>query len=195
MNPLSQIEPFFAFFDTDEGGQGGGAATGEKTAETTAPETVTRDEHQRELDRYRNQYGQEKKAREALEKRLQELEDAQKTETQRLAEKAARADELTPALEATKAELDTLRAALEAEAEAQAKLLPRHEQKLYAALPECSAAQRLEWIRTARAEAAEREKAGGLPPSGTRNPAHQKPNTELTDEERQRASRTYANSF
>src|SRR4051812_32237423 len=75
-------------------------ATAQAVGAGTAVETVTREEHQRELDRYRNEVGQAKRAQAELEKRLRELETANQTEAERLAAKAKRADELEPELAA-----------------------------------------------------------------------------------------------
>lgn len=121
----------------------------------TAQETVSKAEHQRELDRYRNEMGQ-------LKKQLQEMTDSQKSDAEKLAEKAKRADELEP-------EVKTLREALAAEVDARKKTLP---EELASLLPEGSAAQQLEWIRKATAAAEKLGKGNpALPPAGGRNPA------------------------
>lgn len=158
-----------------------------------ASETVAREEHLREVDRYRKQWGEEKKAKEELEKRLKALEDAGKSEAERLAAKAQQADELAPKVEGLTAEVETLRAALLAEVDEQKKALPKEMLDLLPA--DTSAAEQLAWVRKAKAAAEKLKPSGnGLPAAGGRN-GGTKMDTEPTEAERSAASRRYANRF
>jgi len=124
------------------------------------------DEHTRELDRLRNQAGQEKKARETAEARLAEIENASKTELQKLQERAAKADQL----EADNKRFQTV---LTAEVDARKSELPEALRDL---LPAGTPDQQLDWIRKASGAAAKLAPAGQqqqqqLPAAGGRNPA------------------------
>jgi hypothetical protein len=137
-------------------GQQGAAGAG------TGTETVSKAEHDKELDKYRNQVGQTKKQLDEALARLKQLEDAGKTEAEKLAEKAKAAEVLQPRVErleaAVKTQLDTLKAALPAE--------------VLALMPEGDVADQLLWTQKAVAAAAKLAGNGnGLPPAGGRNPA------------------------
>jgi hypothetical protein len=121
----------------------------------TGEETISRAEHQRLMDQLRNEAGQTKK-------RLKELEDASKSEAERLAEKAARADALEP-------KITRYEQALKDEIEARkAKLPPELAELVIAEDP----AEQLALIRKAEAAAAKLAPAQNtLPPAGGRNPA------------------------
>jgi septal ring factor EnvC (AmiA/AmiB activator) len=109
------------------------------TTPPTAPETVLREDHQREIDRYRNQYGQERKQREELEARIAELEQAGKSEAERLQAKAAEADQLAPRVRA-------LTKILKDQVEARRAELPEPMQAL---IPEGEPEVQLAWIEKA----------------------------------------------
>jgi hypothetical protein len=140
------------------------AAPAPQQAPKDEPKTVDRDYHQREMDRVRNQFGQEKRLREEAEAKLTQIEEASKTELQRLTEKAQKYDAAEP-------ELKELRTAIAAEVEAQKAKLPKELAEL---LPAGSPQSQLDWIRKASV-AASTLKPGQqqqqLPQSGGRNPA------------------------
>lgn len=152
-------------------GEGTGQGAGQQTASAgggqsvaTAPETVSREEHQRELDRYRNEVGQANKRLAELEKLIADRDEATKSEAEKLAAKAAKAEQLEP-------EVAALRAALTEEVEAQKGALPEAMQGL---LPSGSPAEQLAWIRKAKEAAAKITPAGSqstLPDASGRNPA------------------------
>lgn len=148
--------------ENQDQGQQGGAGAG------TGTETVSRADHEKELDRYRNQVGQEKKRADDMAARVKALEDAGKSEADRLAEKARQADELQPRVAkleaAAKGQLEALKAQLPAEV---AELMP-----------EGDVADQLAWTQKAVAAAAKLSGGAGgagsgseLPPAGDRNPA------------------------
>jgi hypothetical protein len=118
-------------------------------------ETIPKSEHQRELDRLRNELGQFKR-------RTRELEDASKSEAEKLAERAKLADTLEP-------EVTALRAALSAEVDEQQKHLPKEMLDL---MPGGSPSEQLAWIRKARQAAEKLKPAGALPTAGGRNPGN-----------------------
>jgi hypothetical protein len=105
----------------------------------TAPETIAREDHQREVDRYRNQYGQERKAREELEARIAELEQAGKSEQEKLQAKAAEAEQLAPRVRA-------LQKILKDQVEARRAELPEPMQAL---IPDGEPDVQLAWIERA----------------------------------------------
>ncbi len=153
----------------------------------TPAETVTKADHERELDRYRGQVGDANKRAKELETRLKTLEDASKSDAEKLAERAKRADELEPELTAAKAALEAAEASLQAEVDEQKKALPKEMLELLPA--EAALSEQLGWIRKARAAAEKLKPGSGLPPSGGRPGAGAKPNDEPTDAERQVAAR------
>lgn len=125
------------------------------------PTTVDRKYHLSEVDKYRNQFGQEKKRADELEAKLGQIEDANKTELQKLQEKAKKYDDAEP-------ELTALRTTITAEVEAQKAKLPK---ELADLLPAGTPQSQLEWIRKASAVAPTLKPGQQqLPPSGSRNP-------------------------
>lgn len=156
----------------------------------TAAATVPLEEHKSEVDRYRNQFGQEKKAREALEKRLQAIEDEQKPELQRLTEAAGKIPTLEAALAEKDAQIEALSGALAAEVDRQRKGLPEEIRSL---LPEgLSPVDQLAWLGKAA-----KVKAGsnGLPPSGGRAPGAAGAPAGPSDKDRQAHARHYQTRF
>ena len=165
-------------------------------AAAAAAETVTREEHLREVDRYRNQFGQEQKRAAEAEKRLKALEDANKSETERLTEKAQKADTLETTVATLTEQRDAYAAALAAEVSRQEKALPDNLRALYKALPESlSPVDQLAWLGEATKEAAKAQKQGnGLPPAGGRTGAVGA-GSEPTEAQRATDARRYANRF
>lgn len=93
--------------------------------------------------------------------KLKEIEDANKTEAEKLQEKAKKADELEP-------EVTALRASVSGLVEDLKKELPEQILKL---LPEGSPQVQLDWLRKAREAATELKGDGSrLPGAGGRNP-------------------------
>jgi len=130
-------------------------------AQQPAPQQT---EHERELDRLRNQAGQERRAREAAETELNTLRNASKTELEKLQEKAAKADQL-------EADNKRYQATLTAEVEARKATLPEAMRDL---LPAGTPDQQLDWIRKATEAAgklAPAQQQQQLPAAGNRNPA------------------------
>lgn len=140
---------------------GAPTASAPAPASQTTPETVTREQYDREMDRQRDRYGKTKARVEELEKSLAELTESQKSEAQRLAERAAKADEYEPRVK-------ELEAAFEEEVKAQVATLSEPMQKLLPA--NLAPRDRLAWVRQAR----EAEKAitpnHSLPDVGGRVP-------------------------
>jgi hypothetical protein len=92
--------------------------------------------------------------------KLKEIEDANKTEAEKLAERAKRADELEP-------ENAALRASVSALVDDLKKDLPAQILNL---LPEGTPATQLDWLRKAKTAATELKGSAELPNSGGRNP-------------------------
>lgn len=126
------------------------------------------------------------------EKRLTELEDATKTETQRLQERAERLPQVEQERDALQQRAEAAEAALSEEVDRQKKSLPEEMRDL---LPAGSAAEQLGWIAKAR-KTADKLRPPTLPPSGGRNPAGGgNGKTEPTEAERQAAQQHYASRF
>ena len=204
MNPRDRIETFFRFYAPDEGGGDGsgtdpgkgddGAGTGADKKEPT-PEERAAAEHQRELDRYRNEAGQAAKKARDLEKKLQELEDAGKTETERLQARAKAADELEPKLASLESQVASLTEALAAEVTRQKAALKELDPGMLDLLPDGDPVMQLAWVSKAVAKATKDRKTA-LPPGGGRNPGGDRNGkTEPTEEERQKAAQHYAHRF
>ena len=108
----------------------------------TSTETIAKTEHERELDRYRNQVGAEKKKSEELAAELAAIKEAGKSEAEKIAAKAAELDALLPRVKslekALKAQVEAIRGQL---SEPLAALIPEgpvelqfaHAEKLLAA--------------------------------------------------------------
>ncbi len=158
----------------------------------TAVETISREEHQRELDRYRNEVGQAAKRAKELEARLKQLEEANQTEAERLAAQAKRAEDLEPEVERLKAQLEAQTTALLAEVDAQKKALPKEMIDLLPA--EASPAEQLAWVAKARAAAEKLKPAPGLAPAGGRQGGG-RPTDEPNEAERAFHARHMASRF
>lgn len=166
-----------------------GSEATDAAGQTDATATVSLSEHKSEVDRYRNQFGQEKKAREALEKRLQAIEDERKPEIERLTERAGKVETLEQQLTERDEQIETLTTALAAEVERQKKTLDASLRDL---LPEGSPVAQLEWLgRAAKVKPA----ANGLPPSGGRAPGAGGKPEGPTQEQRQAHARQMGTHF
>lgn len=175
-----------------DSGTSAGTGTEPGKAEEEKAEESAEQRSQRLVDRYRNEAGQAAKKARELEARLREVEDAQKPELQRLAERAEQVPVLERERDDWKARAVAAEAALTAEVEARQKALPKEMLDL---LPEgATPAGQLEWIRKATA-AAEKLKPGTLPPAGGRNPAVQPGSAAPTKEQQDAAARDYASRF
>jgi hypothetical protein len=139
------------------------AATGEPAAEKTFPETYVK--------QLRSEAQQRRQEADTLKARVEELENASKTELERLQTKAAKLDQVEPELKTLQATVTALVADLKA-------ALPTELQEL---LPEGTPAAQLEWLRKAQKTAETLSKGDGkgegdgaadpkLPGSGNRNP-------------------------
>lgn len=130
-----------------------------------------------------------------LEGRLQTLEDASKSETQRLQEKAEKADALLAERDALAAEREAMAASLAEVVESQKKALGELDKDLLALLPEGKPTEQLGWLTRAVETARKRKPANSLPPGGGRNPGAGNGKTEPTEQERQQAAAHYAGRF
>jgi hypothetical protein len=175
-----------------DSGTGAGTGTEPGKAEEEKAEESAEQRFLRLADRYRNEAGQAAKKARELEARLREVEDAQKPELQRLAERAEQVPVLERERDDWKARAEAAEAALTAEVEARQKALPKEMLDL---LPEnATPAGQLEWIRKATA-AAEKLRPGQLPPAGGRNPAMQPGSAAPTKEQQDAGARDYASRF
>jgi hypothetical protein len=174
MNPRDLIERLFVYAP-DEPPAGTDPGTPPADSGTDPPKELTAAEkqaaeHQREVDRYRNEAGQAAKKARDLEKRLQEIEDAGKTETERLQAQAKVAEQV-PELEAR---IESLAAVLTAEVERQKAALKDLDKDMLDLLPDGPPEQQLAWVSKALAkankDAGDRKKT--LPPGGGRAPVN-----------------------
>lgn len=167
----------------DESKLQNGSGTGqENPPATNPPATVSKDEHERELDRYRNQIGQANKQLEELKAELNQLREAGKSEQQKLQEKADRAAALEEQAAKLQQEIEARDKALADEAEARLEKLPEEIRALL--LEDLTPAKKLEWIRIAESSADRLKPANNLPPAGQRNPPSGQEPRGVTDEER-----------
>lgn len=166
-----QDPTFGCFFATDDSGGQDPNPAGQDPAgnphPVTDPPPAPRTYTEEEAKALRDEAAARRRELRDVQAKLKDLEDATKSEAQRLQEKAERATALESEREALTARVEAAEAALAAEVEAQAKVLPKEMLEL---MPSGSAAEQLGWIRKART-AAEKLKPTGLPPAGGRNPA------------------------
>jgi hypothetical protein len=106
-------------------GTSAGTGTEPGKAEEEKAEESAEQRFLRLADRYRNEAGQAAKKARELEARLREVEDAQKPELQRLAERAEQVPVLERERDDWKARAEAAEAALTAEVEARQKALPK----------------------------------------------------------------------
>lgn len=125
--------------------QAAAVSQAEKPAEKTYPESVIKEFRANE-------------ARQRL--RIKELEDANKSEAEKLAERAKQADALEPEVTALRESVAAMVTDLKAS-------LPKELQDL---LPEGSPAAQLDWLRKAQKSAATLAPQNVLPNTGGRNP-------------------------
>lgn len=192
------------YCEGDEGGGGGtpppapnpdpnGGTGGETEAERLKAE------HNRELDRYRNEIGQERKRATELEKRLQQLEDANKTEQERLQARAEKATELEQQVATWQSRAEAAEQLIADEVTACSKDLEKLDKEMLGLLPEGTPLAQFAWLRRAVAkaqkDAADREKRSGLPPAGGRNPGAGNGKQEPTEEQRAQHRQQLATRF
>lgn len=183
---------------TTEQEQTGSEATGAGEGRRTEQQAVSAEEHEREVDRYREQFGQEKKrATEAerlladAQKRLKAIEDEQKPELTRLTEAAGKVPTLEATLQERETRIEALEAIIAEQVAAMTKALPAEHREL---IPEGSPEFQLAWLAKA-APKLTKATANGLPPSGGRAPGAVSKPEGPTDEERRQHARLTASRF
>ena len=136
----------------------------------TEPQTITREQYERDLDRERNRFGQANKLAEELKARLAELEEAGKTEAEKVAAKAAEYDALLPRVKA-------LEKALKSELEAiRPQLTEELQELIHAEAPvEAQLAQAKKLLAAQQKLAGQPPPPATLPEPGSRNPARSVP--------------------
>lgn len=157
-------------------------------AEQDTPETpearadsVSREEHKKVEREAQN-----------LRKRLRDLEDAQKTETQRLQDRAAMVDTLEPQLQTVTEERDSLKAALADVVKAQSKALPK---EIVSLMPDGSPVEQMAWLLKAQDALPALKPDAQLPPAGHRQPANGNGNNAPTKEQQDAATRRYTGQW
>lgn len=195
---------FGCYFSPDDGGTGGGTGEGTGAAGDAGDvgggagngqEPPAKTYSEDDVKGLRGEAASYRTKLRDAEKRLQELEDATKSEAQRLQEKAERADALETEVGTWKERAEKAEATIAEEVESRQKALPKEMLELLP--PSLSPSEQLAWIRKASAAADKLKPAdkAALPPAGGRNPGGERNGGAPTEEERRKHAQREALRF